>query len=155
MHLLCFLEPLCQAEPQNNCLLIQLQAKRFGFLGLGLGGTVAHCCIAAYSKDCSLASNLQAQQQGFALGGCNVALSDTQIDSIQCLNFAQNWFNSIFNSKLFHENSIQKIIQFKIVSWKFNSKDYSIQNKSLWFNSIDYSIQNKALWFNSINYSIQ
>ena len=90
MHLLCFLEPLCQAEPQNNCLLIQLQAKRFGFWGLGLGGTVAHCCIAAYSKDCSLASNLQAQQQGFALGRCNVALSDTQIDSIQCLNFAQN-----------------------------------------------------------------
>ena len=84
-----------------------------------------------------------------------LALFDTQIDSIQCLNFAQNWFNSIFNSKLFHENSIQKIIQFKIVSWKFNSKDYSIQNKSFWFNSIDYSIQNKALWFNSINYSIQ
>ena len=50
-------------------------------------------------------------------------LFDTQIDSIQCLNFAQNWFNSIFKSKLFHENSIQKIIQFKVVSWKFNSKD--------------------------------
>ena len=35
-----------------------------------------------------------------------VALFDTQIDSIQCLNFAQNWFNSIFDSKSFHENSI-------------------------------------------------
>ena len=28
----------------------------------GMGGTLAHCCITAYSKDCSLASNLQAQQ---------------------------------------------------------------------------------------------
>ena len=35
-------------------------------MGLGLGGTMAHCCMAAYSKNCSLASNLQAQQQGFA-----------------------------------------------------------------------------------------
>ena len=41
-----------------------------------------------------------------------VALFDTQIDSIQCLNFAQNWFNSIYDSKSFYENSIQKIIQF-------------------------------------------
>ena len=57
----------------------------------------------------------------------NIALSDTQIDSIQCLNFAQNWFNSIFDSKSFHENSIQKIIQFLIIfviqfSILFNSK---------------------------------
>ena len=56
-----------------------------------------------------------------------IALSDTQIDSIQCLNFAQNWFNSIFDSKSFHENSIQKIIQFLIIfviqfSILFNSK---------------------------------
>ena len=56
-----------------------------------------------------------------------LALSDTQIDSIQCLNFAQNWFNSIFDSKSFHENSIQKIIQFLIIfviqfSILFNSK---------------------------------
>ena len=43
-----------------------------------------------------------------------VALFDTQIDSIQSLNFAQNWFNSIFNSKSFKENSIQKIIQIQI-----------------------------------------
>ena len=56
-----------------------------------------------------------------------IAISDSQIDSIQCLNFAQNLFNSIFNSKLYHENSIQKFIQFKIVSWKINSKYYSIQ----------------------------
>ena len=46
-----------------------------------------------------------------------LALFDTQIDSIQCSNFAQNWFNSIFDSKSFHENSIQKIIQFKINCW--------------------------------------
>ena len=41
---------------------------------------------------------------------CNpslLAMSDTQIDLIQCLNFAQNWFNS----KSFQENSIQKIIK--------------------------------------------
>ena len=44
----------------------------------------------------------------------NLALFDTQIDSIQSLNFAQNWFNSIFNSKSFKENSIQKIIQLTI-----------------------------------------
>ena len=36
-----------------------------------------------------------------------LAMSDTQIDLIQCLNFAQNWFNS----KSFQENSIQKIIK--------------------------------------------
>ena len=63
---------------------------------------MAHYCIAACSEVYSLASNLQ------------LALSDTQIDSIQSLNFAQNWFNSIFNSKSFKENSIQKIIQIQI-----------------------------------------
>ena len=71
----------------------------------------------------------------------DLALSDTKTDSIQYLNFAQNWFNSIFNSKLYHENSIQKFIQFKIVSWKFNSKYYSIWNDLFWFDSIDYSIR--------------
>ena len=30
----------------------------------------------------------------------HIALFDTQIDSIQCLNFAKNWFNSIFDSRL-------------------------------------------------------
>ena len=43
-----------------------------------------------------------------------LALFDTQIDLIKSLNFAQNWFNSIFNSKSFKENSIQKIIQIQI-----------------------------------------
>ena len=33
--------------------------RAFGF---GFGGTAAHNCIAAYSKDYSLASNLQAKQ---------------------------------------------------------------------------------------------
>ena len=42
----------------------------------------------------------------------DIALSDTQINSIQCLNFVKIWFNSIFNSKLFLENSIQQISQF-------------------------------------------
>ena len=45
-----------------------------------------------------------------------IALIDTQSDSIQCLNFADNWFNSIFDSILVSENSIQTIIQFKINS---------------------------------------
>ena len=54
-----------------------------------------HCC------DCS----------GEKAAQCWLALSDTQIDSIQSSNFAQNWFNSILNSKSFKENSIQKIIQ--------------------------------------------
>ena len=39
-----------------------------------------------------------------------LGVNDTQIDSIQYLNFAKKWFNSIFNSILFHKNSIQKII---------------------------------------------
>ena len=42
-----------------------------------------------------------------------LGVNDTQIDSIQYLNFAKKWFNSIFNSILFHKNSIQKIIQLK------------------------------------------
>ena len=39
---------------------------------------------------------------------------DTQNDSIQSLNFGQNWFNSIFDSILVSQNSIQVIIEFKI-----------------------------------------
>ena len=39
-----------------------------------------------------------------------VGANDTQIDSIQYLNFNKKLFNSIFNSILFHKNSIQKII---------------------------------------------
>ena len=35
---------------------------------------------------------------------------------------------------------IQFNIWFKFISWKFNSKDYSIQNQLLWFSSIKYSI---------------
>ena len=47
-------------------------------------------------------------------GGDNwVALIDTQNDSIQSLNFGNNWFNSIFDSILISQNSIQRIIQFK------------------------------------------
>ena len=36
-------------------------------VGLGLGVTLIRWCIAPYSKDCSLASNLRAQQQGLEL----------------------------------------------------------------------------------------
>ena len=53
----------------------------------------------------------EGREEGRGWGvGIGVALFDTQIDSIQCLNFAQNQFNSKFNLKSFHENSIQKII---------------------------------------------
>ena len=45
----------------------------------------------------------------------DLALIDTLSDSIQCLNFAKNWFNSIFDSILVSQNSIQTIIQFKII----------------------------------------
>ena len=48
--------------------------------------------------------------------GLCVALIDTLSDSIQCLNFDDNWFNSIFDSILVSQNSIQTIIQFKINS---------------------------------------
>ena len=46
----------------------------------------------------------------FAEDPLPIGVNDTQIDSIQYLNFAKKWFNSIFNSILFHKNSIQKII---------------------------------------------
>ena len=52
-----------------------------------------------------------------------------------------NWFNSMFE---FCSKLIQFNIWFKIISWKFNSKDYSILNNLLWFNSIYYSIQNNS-----------
>ena len=48
-----------------------------------------------------------------------------------------NWFNSMFE---FRSKLIQFNIWFKFISWKFNSKDYSIQNQLLWFSSIKYSI---------------
>ena len=42
-----------------------------------------------------------------------VALIDTQNDSIQSLNFSKNGFNSIIDSILVSQNSIQTIVQFK------------------------------------------
>ena len=45
-----------------------------------------------------------------------VGVGDTLSDSIQCLNFAEKWFNSIYDSILLTQNSIQTIIQFKITS---------------------------------------
>ena len=51
-----------------------------------------------------------------------LGVGGTLSDSVQCLNFAKKWFNSIFDSILLTQNSIQTIIQFKI-----NSGD-SIQN---------------------------
>ena len=45
-------------------------------------------------------------------GAFNLALGDTQNDSIQSLNFGKNWFNSIFDSIMADQNSIQTIIQF-------------------------------------------
>ena len=42
------------------------QVNGCGHLGGGLGGTLADFCLTARSKNCILASNLQARQQGFA-----------------------------------------------------------------------------------------
>ena len=56
------------------------------------------------------------------------AMGDTLFDSIQCMNFAKKLFNSMFESILLTQNSIQTIIQIII-----NSDD-SIQ-KSIKFNS--------------------
>ena len=43
----------------------------------------------------------------------HLAMIDTQNDSIQSLNFGKNGFNSIIDSILVSQNSIQTIIQFK------------------------------------------
>ena len=51
-----------------------------------------------------------------------LVVSDTQSDSIQCLNFAKKWFIQYSIQYCFTQDSIQNIIQFKI-----NSGD-SIQN---------------------------
>ena len=50
--------PLGIKSPQDQSHLTYLAGMGWD----GMGGTMAHCCITAYSKDCSLASNLQAQQ---------------------------------------------------------------------------------------------
>ena len=42
------------------------QVNGCGHLGGGLGGTLAEFCRTARSKNCSLASNIQARQQDFA-----------------------------------------------------------------------------------------
>ena len=47
-------------------------------------------------------------------GAPQIGVGDTFWLFIFTLNRAKKWFNSIFNSILFHKNSIQKIIQFKI-----------------------------------------
>ena len=57
-----------------------------------------------------------------------LGVGDTLSDSIQCLNFAETWFNSIFVSISLTQNSIQTIIQFKT-----NSTD--LIQKILQFNS--------------------
>ena len=51
-------EAPCTAQPSVHPL-----GAVFGF---GFGGTLAHECITPYSKDYSLASNLQAKQHGVA-----------------------------------------------------------------------------------------
>ena len=51
-------------------------------------------------------------------------------DSIQCLNFVEKWFKSIFDSIMVTQNSIQTIIQFKIKS--ADSIQKKIQFNSQW-----------------------
>ena len=57
-----------------------------------------------------------------------------------------NWFNSMFE---FGPKLIQFNIQFKLVSPKFNSKDYSIKSKSSSFNSMDNKL-NVVIQFNKL-----
>ena len=45
-----------------------------------------------------------------------IVVSDTQSDSIQCLNFAKKWFIQYSIQYCFTQDSIQNIIQFKINS---------------------------------------
>ena len=60
-----------------------------------------------------------------------------------------NWFNPIFEFR-------QKMIQFNIISQKFNSKNYLIQKKLRKFNSKNYSIKkiSKKIQFKKIFNSI-
>ena len=51
---------------------------------VGLRGTMAHHCITACSEECSLASNLQAQQQGFAFQQSDS--SEYSLPRLQILN---------------------------------------------------------------------
>ena len=84
-------------------------------------------------------------------------MSDTQIDSIQYLNFGKKLLNSIFNSIVFHENSIQKIIQFNIFHKKSIQKIIQFKNLQKKFNSKKYSIKKFAtkiqfkIWFKMLN----
>ena len=58
-----------------------------------------------------------------------VGVGDTLSDSIQCLNFAEKWFNSIVNSRLPTQNSIQTIIKFKINSGDLVQKIIQIKGQ--------------------------
>ena len=51
----------------------------------------------------------------YTIQGVKLGVGDTLSDSIQCLNFAKKWFNSIqiiIALKINSDDSIQKIIQF-------------------------------------------
>ena len=72
--------------------------------------------------------------------GLHLGVGDTQSDSIQCLNFAKNWFIQYSIQYCFTQDSIQNIIQFKINSGdsiqniiQFNSRQISIQKLSYLF----------------------
>ena len=72
--------------------------------------------------------------------------------SIQYLNFAKKWFNSLFNSKIFKKIQFKKYSIQKFAR-KFNSKKYSIQKFAIQkiFNSkICKKIQFK-IWFKMLN----
>ena len=50
-----------------------------------------------------------------------IVVSDTQSDSIQCLNFAKKWFIQYLIQYCFAQDSIQNVIQFKkILLIQFN-----------------------------------
>ena len=99
------------------------------------------------------------------------------MDSIQCLNFAEKWFNSIVNAILLTQKSIQTIIQFKLNSgdsiqkiiqgiywYWFNQKSAKKCPKSVQQDKknyqklkiqIQYTIHSSISWYTSIQEIIQ
>ena len=72
----------------------------------------------------------------YTIQGVKLGVGDTLSDSIQCLNFAKKWFNSIqiiIQFKINSDDSIQKIIQFDsqgiIDNGQIRKKCKSVQNR--------------------------
>ena len=92
----------------------------------------------------------------------DLGVGDTLSDSIQCLNFAEKWFNSIFDSILLTENSILKIIHFKIISGDSIKKIIQFNSCGIidtgWIRKVPKRIQNrrkKGFFYQKLKISIK